>query len=50
MKTGSFDHDAVMVGSLSNGLAVAILLQQNGLSVLLVKGDDKIGYYAANVH
>jgi phytoene dehydrogenase-like protein len=43
MKTGSFDYDAVVVGSGPNGLAAAILLQQNGLSVLLIEGKDKIG-------
>jgi len=43
MKTGSFDFDAVVVGSGPNGLAAAILLQQNGLSVLLIEGKDKIG-------
>jgi phytoene dehydrogenase-like protein len=43
MKTGSLDYDAVVVGSGPNGLAAAILLQQNGLSVLLIEGRDKIG-------
>jgi phytoene dehydrogenase-like protein len=43
MKKGSLDYDAVVVGSGPNGLAAAILLQQNGLSVLLVEGSDKIG-------
>ncbi|WP_211360876.1 phytoene desaturase family protein [Mucilaginibacter frigoritolerans] len=43
MKTGSVDYDAVVVGSGPNGLAAAILLQQNGLSVLLIEGKDKIG-------
>ncbi len=37
------DFDAVVVGSGPNGLAAAIHLQQNGLSVLLVEGKDKIG-------
>jgi phytoene dehydrogenase-like protein len=37
------DYDAVVVGSGPNGLAAAILLQQNGLSVLIVEGKDKIG-------
>jgi phytoene dehydrogenase-like protein len=37
------DFDAVIVGSGPNGLAAAILLQQNGLSVLLLEGKDKIG-------
>jgi phytoene dehydrogenase-like protein len=43
MKTGSLDYDAVVVGSGPNGLAAAILLQQNGLAVLLIEGSDKIG-------
>src|ERR1700687_6102770 len=43
MKKGSHDYDAVVVGSGPNGLAAAILLQQNGLSVLLIEGRDKIG-------
>jgi phytoene dehydrogenase-like protein len=37
------DFDAVVVGSGPNGLAAAILLQQNGLSVLVLEGRDKIG-------
>jgi phytoene dehydrogenase-like protein len=37
------DFDAIVVGSGPNGLASAILLQQNGLSVLLVEGRDTIG-------
>src|ERR1700744_6665086 len=37
------DFDAVIVGSGPNGLAAAILLQQNGLSVLLVEGKTEIG-------
>ncbi len=37
------DYDAVVVGSGPNGLAAAILLQQHGLSVLLLEGKDKIG-------
>lgn len=37
------DFDAVVVGSGPNGLAAAILLQQNGLSVLLIEGQDTIG-------
>jgi len=37
------DYDAVIVGSGPNGLAAAILLQQNGLSVLLLEGKDTIG-------
>lgn len=37
------DFDAVVVGSGPNGLAAAILLQQNGLSVLLLEGKNEIG-------
>ncbi|MES2277676.1 MAG: NAD(P)/FAD-dependent oxidoreductase [Bacteroidota bacterium] len=37
------NYDAIVVGSGPNGLAAAILLQQNGLSVLLIEGKDKIG-------
>lgn len=36
-------YDAVVVGSGPNGLAAAILLQQKGLSVLLLEGKTKIG-------
>ncbi|MBS7563800.1 NAD(P)/FAD-dependent oxidoreductase [Mucilaginibacter sp. Bleaf8] len=41
--TGSFDYDAVVVGSGPNGLAAAILMQQHGLSVLLLEGNSRIG-------
>jgi len=37
------DYDAVVVGSGPNGLAAAILMQQTGLSVLLLEGKDTIG-------
>lgn len=37
------DYDAVVVGSGPNGLAAAIAMQQQGLSVLIVEGKDTIG-------
>lgn len=37
------DYDAVVVGSGPNGLAAAILMQQQGLSVLLIEGKETIG-------
>ena len=43
MKKEKKEYDAVVVGSGPNGLAAAILMQQNGLSVLLIEGKDKIG-------
>jgi len=43
MKPEKRDYDAVIVGSGPNGLAAAILLQQNGVSVLLLEGKDTIG-------
>jgi phytoene dehydrogenase-like protein len=43
MKLEKRDYDAVIVGSGPNGLAAAILLQQNGLSVLLLEGKSEIG-------
>ncbi|MBS1503828.1 MAG: NAD(P)-binding protein, partial [Bacteroidetes bacterium] len=43
MKRERLDFDAVVVGSGPNGLAAAILLQQNGLSVLVVEGKGTVG-------
>lgn len=43
MKLEKRDYDAIIVGSGPNGLAAAILLQQNGLSVLLIEGKATIG-------
>src|SRR5476651_1419347 len=37
------DYDAIIVGSGPNGLAAAILMQQKGLSVLVLEGKDTIG-------
>lgn len=37
------DYDAVVVGSGPNGLAAAITMQQQGLSVLLIEGASTIG-------
>ncbi|WP_432710621.1 phytoene desaturase family protein [Pedobacter sp.] len=37
------DYDAIVVGSGPNGLAAAITMQQQGLSVLLIEGKDNIG-------
>ncbi|SEP41186.1 NAD(P)/FAD-dependent oxidoreductase [Mucilaginibacter sp. OK283] len=43
MKLEKRDYDAIIVGSGPNGLAAAILLQQHGLSVLLLEGKNEIG-------
>jgi phytoene dehydrogenase-like protein len=43
MQPAKTDYDAIIVGSGPNGLAAAILMQQNGLSVLLLEGKDTIG-------
>nr|WP_068887420.1 NAD(P)/FAD-dependent oxidoreductase [Pedobacter panaciterrae] len=40
---GKTDFDAVVVGSGPNGLAAAIALQQEGLSVLIIEGKNEIG-------
>ena len=37
------DYNAIIVGSGPNGLAAAILMQQQGLSVLLIEGKPTIG-------
>ena len=37
------DYDAIIVGSGPNGLAAAILMQQQGLAVLLIEGKDTVG-------
>ena len=37
------DFDAVVVGSGPNGLAAAIAMQQQGLSVLIIEGKNEIG-------
>ncbi|HVU56859.1 MAG TPA: NAD(P)/FAD-dependent oxidoreductase [Puia sp.] len=42
-KTGKTDFDAVVVGGGPNGLAAAIALQQQGLSVLLIEARAEIG-------
>lgn len=39
----STDYDAIVVGSGPNGLAAAITLKQQGLSVLIIEGKDEIG-------
>jgi phytoene dehydrogenase-like protein len=43
LSTTKKDYDAIVVGSGPNGLAAAIRLQQEGLSVLLIEAKDKVG-------
>jgi phytoene dehydrogenase-like protein len=43
MKLEKRDYDAIVVGSGPNGLAAAILMQQKGLSVLLLEAKSTIG-------
>ncbi|RDC55370.1 NAD(P)/FAD-dependent oxidoreductase [Pedobacter chinensis] len=43
MKREKRDYDAVVVGSGPNGLAAAILMQQQGLSVLIIEGRESVG-------
>ena len=43
MKLEKRDYDAIVVGSGPNGLAAAILMRQQGLSVLLIEGKPTIG-------
>lgn len=43
MKLEKRDYDAIIIGSGPNGLAAAILMQQQGLSVLLIEGKNDIG-------
>jgi len=43
MKHSGTEYDAIVVGSGPNGLAAAITMQLEGLSVLLIEGKDTIG-------
>ncbi|MVN91981.1 phytoene desaturase family protein [Mucilaginibacter aquatilis] len=43
MKLNKYDYDAVIVGAGPNGLAAAILMQQQGLKVLIVEAKSTVG-------
>lgn len=43
MPTGKKDFDAIVIGSGPNGLAAAIAMQQQQLSVFLIEGKETIG-------
>jgi len=43
MKLEKRDYDAIVIGSGPNGLAAAILMQQKGLSVLLLEAKSTVG-------
>ncbi|MDN3583184.1 phytoene desaturase family protein [Mucilaginibacter flavus] len=43
MKLEKRDYDAIVIGAGPNGLAAAILMQQQGLAVLLIEGKNEIG-------
>lgn len=43
MRLEKRDYDAIVVGSGPNGVAAAILMQQKGLSVLLIEGKKTVG-------
>ncbi|GAA3986808.1 phytoene desaturase family protein [Mucilaginibacter dorajii] len=43
MKLEKRDYDAIIIGSGPNGLAAAIFMQRQGLSVLLIEGKNEIG-------
>jgi len=43
MKLEKRDYDAIVIGAGPNGLAAAIYLQQNGLSILILEAKSEIG-------